>query len=78
MKVLKSVQQVLTGTGDVVTLQTIANKLGISKERSRQIESSAMKKLRDPKLTQKWKMISDTIQELEDSRYSQPTSRGFF
>jgi hypothetical protein len=37
-----------------------------------------MKKLRKPELKEKWIMIAETIQELENSKGKQPTSRGFF
>jgi transcriptional regulator with XRE-family HTH domain len=47
-----------------MTLQQIADKLGISKQRVQQIEARAMEKLRSPSLTKKWQDIMDTVQEL--------------
>lgn len=60
-----SAQNVLTGTGDYCTLQDIANKLGVSRERVRQLEKRALKKLRSPELRERWESILATIEELE-------------
>lgn len=49
--------------GNTYTLQEIANILGITRERVRQIEVQAIKKLRHPTFRKKWNEIIDTIKK---------------
>ena len=44
------------------TLQEIAQKLGISRERVRQIEQTALKKLKHPKVSKKLREYKDLFQ----------------
>jgi RNA polymerase primary sigma factor len=43
------------------TLEEIAGKLGITRERVRQIEQQALKKLKHPKFRKKWQDILETF-----------------
>jgi DNA-directed RNA polymerase sigma subunit (sigma70/sigma32) len=43
--------------GNTYTLQEIANRLGITKERVRQIEVQAIKKLRHPMMQNDWRKL---------------------
>ena len=54
-------------TGDDYTLQEIADKLGLTRERVRQIEMSALKKLKHPKLRAQWGNIIDSVRDMNDS-----------
>ncbi len=47
------------------TLQEIANILGITRERVRQIETQAIKKLRHPTFRKKWNEIIDSTQNIQ-------------
>ncbi len=58
------------GGGSTYTLQEIADHLGITRERVRQIENSALKKLRHPKLRKKWIEIQETIEMLQNNHKS--------
>jgi DNA-directed RNA polymerase sigma subunit (sigma70/sigma32) len=42
------------------TLEEIAGKLGVTRERVRQIEQQALKKLKHPKFRKKWQDILET------------------
>lgn len=53
--------------GSTYTLQEIANILGISRERVRQIEVQAIKKLRHPTFRKKWNEIIDSAQNIQKS-----------
>lgn len=46
------------------TLEEIAQMLGVSRERVRQIEISVLKKLKHPKNRQKWAAIMDLLNEI--------------
>lgn len=46
------------------TLEEIATKLDISRERVRQIEKQALKKLKHPKLRKEWREINETVCEV--------------
>lgn len=50
------------------THQEIANILGLSPERVRQIEALALAKLSHPKNAKKWQIIRETIEEMENQR----------
>lgn len=50
------------------TLQEIATKLGISRERARQIENSAMKKIKKYNSEEKLRHILEIINDLEYKR----------
>lgn len=67
----KSVQQLFKNDAyqPEMTLQEIANVLGISKQRAEQIEKRALQKLRDPKIRDKWINVLETQAEL-DTRVS--------
>ena len=54
-------------TGDDYTLQEIADKLGLTRERVRQIEMSALKKLKHPKLRAQWGDVIDSVHDINDS-----------
>lgn len=58
-----------------MTLQEIADKLGISKQRVDQIEKSALKKLRNPKLKELWENIEYLINELNVNKSIDSTTR---
>lgn len=45
------------------TLQEIANRLGITKERVRQIEVQAIKKLRHPMMRKRWEEVVESLNE---------------
>ncbi|MDQ1267473.1 MAG: pol sigma70 protein [Campylobacterota bacterium] len=53
--------------GDVYTLQEIADILGVTRERTRQIETQALKKLKHPSLRAKWEKIIDSVRDLNNS-----------
>ena len=55
-------------TGDDYTLQEIANKLGVTRERARQIEMTALKKLKHPKLRKQFQEIFETIGAMNDPK----------
>lgn len=48
------------------TLQEIADTLGVTRERARQIEAQALKKLKHPKLRKQWEAIIDTVHYASD------------
>jgi DNA-directed RNA polymerase sigma subunit (sigma70/sigma32) len=54
-------------TGDTYTLQEIADTLGVTRERARQIEMQALKKLKQPKLRAQWENIIDSVRDMNDS-----------
>ena len=54
--------------GGDYTLQEIADVIGVTRERVRQIEVTALKKLRHPKFIKQWREINETIQMMESSR----------
>lgn len=58
----------LAGGGSTYTLQEIADTLGVTRERVRQIEVTALKKLRHPKLRKKWEAIIETVNMIEEER----------
>jgi DNA-directed RNA polymerase sigma subunit (sigma70/sigma32) len=47
--------------GDSYTLQEIADMLGVTRERARQIEMQALKKLKHPRLRKQWETITDSM-----------------
>lgn len=47
--------------GDSYTLQEIANMLGVTRERARQIEMQALKKLKHPRLRKQWEVITESM-----------------
>lgn len=49
----------------VMTLEEVAEKLGITKEMARQLERQALKKLRHPSLREQWKQIREILNELD-------------
>lgn len=51
---------------DTDTLAKIAKKLDCSRERVRQIELSALRKLRHPRNNKAWKDIYETVAMIED------------
>lgn len=50
---------------DVCTLDAVAKKLGVTKERVRQLEAHALRKLRHPKNNKAWREIFETIAMIE-------------
>lgn len=54
-------------TGSTYTLQEIANTLGVTRERAGQIEMSALKKLKHPKLRHQWEDIIETTHAMSDT-----------
>ena len=50
---------------DVCTLDAVAKKLGVTKERVRQLEAHALRKLRHPKNNKAWREICETIAMIE-------------
>ena len=55
-------------TGSNYTLQEIANIFGISRERVRQIEVQAIKKLKHPTFRKKWNDIIDSSQSIQSKQ----------
>ncbi|MDY4451763.1 MAG: sigma factor-like helix-turn-helix DNA-binding protein [Campylobacter sp.] len=49
----------------VCTLDAVAKKLGVTKERVRQLEAHALRKLRHPKNNKAWREIFETIAMIE-------------
>ena len=47
--------------GSTYTLQEIANQLGVTRERARQIEMQALKKLKHPRFRKQWKEITESM-----------------
>ena len=47
------------------TLDAVAKKLGVTKERVRQLEAHALRKLRHPKNNKAWREIFETIAMIE-------------
>lgn len=54
-------QNLSSYTGSTYTLQEIANFLGVTRERARQIEMQALKKLKHPKLRKQWGEIIESM-----------------
>jgi len=54
--------------GDSYTLQEIANMLGVTRERARQIEMQALKKLKHPRFRKQWKDIVESIDLLGNGK----------
>lgn len=54
-------------SGDTYTLQEIADTLGVTRERARQIEMQALKKLKHPKLRAQWENIIDSVRDMNNS-----------
>lgn len=52
-------------SADIDTLGVIAKRLGVTKERVRQIELGALRKLRHPKNNKAWREIFETIAMIE-------------
>lgn len=50
---------------DTYTLDAVAKKLGVTKERVRQLEAHALRKLRHPKNNKAWREIFETIAMIE-------------
>jgi RNA polymerase primary sigma factor len=55
-------------TGSTYTLQEIATILGVSRERVRQIELQAIKKLKHPNIRKRWSDIVDTINNYQNNK----------
>ena len=51
------------------TLQEIADLMDVSRERARQIEAQAIKKLKQPKLRKQWNEIMESIHMLSNGKY---------
>ena len=49
----------------VYTLDAVEKKLGVTKERVRQLEAHALRKLRHPKNNKAWREIFETIAMIE-------------
>ena len=49
----------------VCTLDAVAKRLGVTKERVRQLEAHALRKLRHPKNNKAWREIFETIAMIE-------------
>lgn len=47
--------------GSTYTLQEIANLLGVTRERARQIEMQALKKLKHPRFRKQWEEITESM-----------------
>lgn len=47
------------------TFQEIADTLGVTRERARQIEAQALKKLKHPKLRKQWGEIIETVKGMD-------------
>lgn len=47
--------------GDAYTLAEVAEKLGVTRERARQIEMQALKKLKHPRLRKQWEVITESM-----------------
>jgi DNA-directed RNA polymerase sigma subunit (sigma70/sigma32) len=47
--------------GDTYTLAEVAEKLGVTRERARQIEMQALKKLKHPRLRKQWETITESM-----------------
>ena len=54
--------------GDSYTLQEIAEIMGITRERVRQIEAQALKKLKHPRYRKQWNEILETIHMLSNGK----------
>lgn len=54
--------------GSTYTLQEIANQLGVTRERARQIEMQALKKLKHPRFRKQWKDIVESIDLLGNGK----------
>ncbi len=54
--------------GDSYTLQEIAEIMGITRERVRQIETQALKKLKHPRYRKQWNEILETIHMLSNGK----------
>lgn len=52
-------------SADIYTLGVIAKRLGVTKERVRQLEAHALRKLRHPKNNKAWREIFETIAMIE-------------
>ena len=50
---------------DTYTLDAVAKRLGVTKERVRQLEAHALRKLRHPKNNKAWHEIFETIAMIE-------------
>ncbi|MDD7599726.1 MAG: sigma factor-like helix-turn-helix DNA-binding protein [Campylobacter sp.] len=50
---------------DVCTLDAVAKRLGVTKQRVRQLEAHALRKLRHPKNNKAWREIFETIAMIE-------------
>lgn len=50
---------------DTCTLDAVAKRLGVTKERVRQLEAHALRKLRHPKNNKAWREIFETIAMIE-------------
>lgn len=53
---------------NAVTLEGMAKKLGVTRERVCQIETHALRKLRHPKNNKAWQDIYETIAMIEQSK----------
>lgn len=54
--------------GSTYTLQEIANQLGVTRERARQIEMQALKKLKHPRFRNQWKEITESMDMLGNGK----------
>lgn len=61
-------QNLSSFSGNTYTLQEIAETLGVTRERARQIETMAIKKLRQPKLRKQWEEIIESLDALNNGK----------
>ncbi len=61
-------QNLSSYSGSTYTLQEIADLLGVTRERARQIELMAIKKLRHPNLRKKWEEIIESLDTLNNGK----------
>lgn len=61
-------QTISSFSGNTYTLQEIAEMLGVTRERARQIEIMAIKKLRHPKLRKQWEEIIESLDALNNGK----------
>lgn len=61
-------QNLSSYTGSTYTLQEIADLLGVTRERARQIEMQALKKLKHPRFRKQWKEITESMDLLGNGK----------
>lgn len=55
-------------SGSTYTLQEVADFLGITRERARQIEMKALQKLKHPRFRKQWKDITESMDLLGNEK----------